>query len=148
MTATDTDPTVALEAAYVEALADETLGAYGRAMQIASDPAIRDHILSVRGDSSAVAHVRVLLRKDGVSLKRLRELRKLRDNSEKALAQTEAPLSEAQNVADTAKRRHEELRAKTSQCELGIESVQYQFRMYRYAGMAVAAEVKAAGIDV
>ena len=148
MTATETDQLVALEAAYIEALGDEALGAHGRAMQIASDPALRDHVVSVRMDQDAVTGLRILLRDDHVSGKRLRELRLLRDKADTKLGRAEAALADAQRDTDTAKHEHEQLEAQVGQCERGIESVQYRARAHRFAGRAVAAEIKAAGIDV
>lgn len=148
-TTTDTvaEQRAELETLYVEALADETPGSYGRVRQIASDPAIRDRIVSVRMDRDAVEGVRVLLRKDHVSTARLRELRKLQDNAEKNLAHTQAALAEAQNVTDAAKSKHDQLRGQVYQCERGIENVKYQAQMHPLAFRAVAAEVKAAGIS-
>ena len=145
-TTTTTDTLAALETAYVEALADETAGAHGRAMQIASDPAIRCNIVNVQRDRDAVRHVRIALRKDRLSMKRLGELHKLRDKAETNLARTEATLAEAQNVADAAKREHEQLRAKTSECERGVEKVQYILTTQTWVARALADEVKAAGI--
>ena len=144
---TTTDTLAELEAAYVEALADDTPGALGRAVQIASDPVIRDRITSVSRDHEAIEHVRIILRKDHVSMKRLTELHKLRDKAKKNLRQTEAALAEAQHVADAAKREHEQLHGQVYQCERQIESIQYQATTHPLAFRAVAAEVKAAGID-
>ena len=146
MTTTDTDTLAELEAAYIEALADETAGAHGRAMQIASDPMVRDSIMSVSRDRDAVRHVRIALRQDHISAKRLGELHKLRDKAETNLARTEATLAEAQNVADAAKREHEQLRAKTSACEHSIESVRYICTTQTWVARALADEVKAAGL--
>ena len=146
-TITDSNTRAALEQQYVEALADESPGALGRAAQIASDPLMRDHVTSVTRDHEAIEHVRIALRKDHVSMKRLTELHKLRDKAEKNLRQTEAALAEAQHVADAAKREHEQLHGQVYQCERQIESIQYQATTHPLAFRAVAAEVKAAGID-
>ena len=144
---TTTDTLAALENEYVKALGDESPGAHGRCMAIASDPKIRDRIVSVTRDRGSVAHVRIILRKDHVSMKRLAELRQLQDKAEKNLAQTKAALAEAQHVADAAKREHEQLHGQVYQCERQIESIQYQATTHPLAFRAVAAEVKAAGID-
>ncbi len=148
MTATEAQTRAELETEYCSALGDETPNGYGRAVQIANEPLISGHIVSVARDREHVAYVRKLIRGDHATATRLADLSRNFRSSEKKLAQAEAALADAQRDADAAKTEHENIKAAVHQGNGYVETIRRICTGSPRVQRVVSSEVKAAGIKL